>query len=84
MGGQKKLENEFREVDDSQSEAVSHTTALSFSLFANSSQSELFTDNRVISRDKILVICWHRAKIEIFLETLEKLLCTSQVLSHIF
>ena len=33
---------------------------------------------------KGMVICWHRAKIEIFLETLEKLLCTSQVLSHIF
>ena len=31
-----------------------------------------------------MVICWHRAKIEIFLETLEKLLWTSQVLSHIF
>ena len=31
-----------------------------------------------------MVICWHRAKIEIFLETLEKLLCTSQVLSHNF
>ena len=35
MEGQKKLENEFREVDDSQSEAVSHITTLSFSLFAN-------------------------------------------------
>ena len=28
----------------------------------------------------VMVICWHRAKIEIFLETLEKLPSPSQVL----
>ena len=39
---------------------------------------------KIITMLEIMVICWHRAKIEIFLETLEKLLCTSQVLSHIF
>ena len=31
-----------------------------------------------------MVICWHRAKIEIFLETLEKLPSASQVFGWIF